>query len=91
MKQSLLQDSLETLHFCYCTQDDVECVKDFYNNDSTLTWDEFAKQAKKIPYDDDQIYSLTIKLKNRTWLYRHKIDDEIKWLHLKHHSEFKLK
>lgn len=90
MKRSLLQDSIDKLHLCYCTEDNVECIKDFYNSDSTLTWDEFAEQATKIPYDD-QVCDFTIKLKNGTWLYRYRSDNEIKWLHLQNHSNFTMK
>lgn len=91
MKRSLLQDSIDKLRLCYCTKDDVAYVDDFYNNNTQLTWDEFTKQADKVPYDDDKICDFTIKLKNKTWLYRYKIDDEIKWLHLQSHSKFTLK
>lgn len=91
MRRSLLQDSLDKLNLCCCTKDDVAYVSNIYNNSAQLTWDEFAEQATKIPYNDDQICDLTIKLKNGTWLYRYKINNEIKWLHLQKHSNFKLK
>lgn len=92
MERTLLDNAVYQLDIHGYTKDDVKYVNDFYNKDSQITWDEFAKQANKIHHDDPHINSFILMLKHDTWLERgidgswnkcDKLNNPLEWAFLK--------